>query len=577
VKRVIAALALLALPACAQDDAILRAMGDEIERSRALRLVAVEQPYFIEYGLDDGENVSGSASLGALIGSHRVRYRLPRIQVRVGDYSFDNTNFAGTAFYSGTRYEVDQFPLDNSYAALRQHLWLATDMAYKAALEGFSHKRAALSSVTLSEQTPDFAKAAPLKHIEPVRAFPLDEAAWLARVRRLSAVFLDYPRVTWSQVEFEGGQSAQYLANSEGTRVCVPEGMINVRARATAQAPDGMPLRDAATFLALDPLRMPSDAALERGARQVAMNLTALVEAPSGEPYNGPVLFEGAAGAQLLAEVLGKSLAIPRRPVSLPGRPIPFSPSELEGRIGSRILPEWIDVVDDPTQKQWRGQPLFGAYNVDLEGVAAAPLVLVRKGVLKDALLSRQGVKGFPGSNGRARLPGSFGAKAASFSNLFVRTAEGAPAAQLKQKLIDLCRERGKPYGIMVRKMDFPSSATVEEAGRLFAAGAQAGVRPVSVPLLAYRVYPDGREELVRGLRFRGVSVRSLRDILAASEETYVFDFLDNTAPFALIGAVSYVTQASVIAPAILVDDLEMERVQDELPKPPAVPPPPLL
>ena len=74
--------------------------------------------------------------------------------------------------------------------------------------------------------------------------------------------------------------------------------------------------------------------------------------------------------------------------------------------MGARVLPDSFSVVDDPTQKEWRGRPLFGAYEVDREGVMPKPLRLVEKGVLKGYLLTRQPVRGFEGSNGRARMPG---------------------------------------------------------------------------------------------------------------------------------------------------------------------------
>jgi hypothetical protein len=142
--------------------------------------------------------------------------------------------------------------------------------------------------------------------------------------------------------------------------------------------------------------------------------------------------------------------------------------------------------------------------------------------------------------------------------------------------MMEICRTRNKPYGIVVRKMDFPSSASMEEARRLLTGSAQSGgsARPVSLPLRVFRVYPDGREELVRGLRFRGLNARSLKDILAASDDTNVFEFMDNGAPFALIGAGSFTAESCVIAPSILVDDLELMKMEDEQPKLPIVPPP---
>jgi hypothetical protein len=289
------------------------------------------------------------------------------------------------------------------------------------------------------------------------------------------------------------------------------------------------------------------------------------------------VLFEGVAGPQVFAEVLGRNLSLTRRPVMEPGRNGAFAVSELDGRIGARVLPESFSVVDDPTLKEWRGRPLFGSYEVDREGVVPKPLRLIDKGVLKGYFLTRQPVRGFEGSNGRARMPGSFGAGTPGISNLFVMTTETSPVADLHKKLLELIATRGKPYGIIVRKMDFPSSASVDEARRLLSGGQSGGSRPVSLPILVYRLYPDGREELVRGLRFRSFNARSLKDIMAAGDDLTTFEFLDNAAPFALMGGAGYVTNATVVAPSILIDDLELHPLEDELPKLPVVPAPELV
>jgi hypothetical protein len=196
--------------------------------------------------------------------------------------------------------------------------------------------------------------------------------------------------------------------------------------------------------------------------------------------------------------------------------------------------------------------------------------------VLKTFLLTRQPEQGFAGSNGRARLPGSFGANGAGISNLFVRATGTLPVADLKKQLIEMCRQRNKPYGMIVRRMDFPSSASVQEIRRLLSNSEQAGGRPVSAPVLVYKVYPDGREELVRGLRFRGLNARSLKDILAAGDDNNVFEFLNNQAPLALIGGANYVAESCAIAPSVLIDDVDLHPVDEELPKLPIVPAPDL-
>ncbi len=572
-----AALALLAvLPMfAADDDAVLRAMRDEMERARSVRMAGLDAPYFLQYALDDGETFSAAASLGGLISTRRERFRRPEIGVRVGDYRFDNTNYVGSGYFFGPRYDT-RFPIENSYDAMRRVLWLDTDGAYKSALEAISRKRAALRNVAVADQLDDFARARPVQRLLPVKRQALDDDAWTDRVRRLSAIFENYPAVKNSSVEMEAIDSAQYYVNSEGSEVCSPERLIYLRARAVSQAPDGMSLRDSAMFHAADFTGLPAEEEMARAITEAARNATALAAAPRGEEYSGPVLFEGMAAPQLFAEVLGANFVLTRRPVTEPGRAGVFAFSELQGRRGARILPEWMDVMDDPARTEYRGRPLLGSYRVDREGVEAAPLALVEKGVLKDFLRTRQPVRGFEGSNGRARLPGAFGASAAAISNLLVRASETVPAAELKKKLLEICDARGLPYGIVVRKMDYPSSASFEEVRRLLAGSAQAGSRAVSMPALVYRVYPDGREELVRGLRFRGLNARSLKDILAAGDDERAFDFLNNNAPFALMGGAGYVAESTVIAPSVLIDDLELQRMEDELPKLPLVPPPAL-
>lgn len=558
-----------------EKDPLLRAMEDELHRSRDLRIISLDLPYFFEYRVADESNFSVRASLGALVASGQSTVRLPLVSVRVGDYAFDNTNHIYSEAYSGSRYDPDQLSLDGDYLGYRHELWLATDRAYKTAEDAIARKRSSLKNMNLPDQMPDFSKAPAVQAVLPVRMQPVNETAWKDRVVKLSGIFDAYPQVLSSAVEMQITQATNYLVNSEGTVLRTPETLAYIRVVAHGLTSDGTQVRDAQVVQAFDAGGLPSETELRRQVTEVADHVTALSQAPAGEAYDGPVLFEAAAAAQLFGQLLGDNLKITRKPVVDAGRTAPYVPSELENRIGARILPEWMDVVDDPTQTEWRGHTLLGHYLYDIEGVRPAPLALIEKGTFKTFLLTRTPVlKSFDGSNGRARMTGSFGADEPGFGNLFVRATQTVSLPDLKKKLLDLCRERSKPYGMLVRKLDYPSSASVDQLRRL--AQSSGNQRPVSLPLLVYRVYPDGREELVRSLRFHGVSTRSFKDILAASDESYVFDFVDSNAPFALMGAGSFTTSASVIAPSLLFDELELEPLQEETPKPPIVPPPPL-
>jgi TldD protein len=574
----LAASALMAQSSVPDQDPVLRAMIDELERSRALRVVDLDKPYYIEYALEDTDTFNASATLGGLMVANRARARVPQVQVRIGDYDFDNTNHVYSGYYSGARYDPEQWPLDNNYTILRQCFWLATDRTYKAALEGMARKRAALKNAANAEKLADFSKMQPVREVESIRQQNYDESAWTHRVEKLSAIFTAYPELYASSVNLQVYRGISYFANSEGTVERTLDNVAEVHALASAQAPDGMPLHDSAGFGSLDLEGMPSDLDARRAFTTVADNVRALLKAPVGENYSGPVLFEGVAAAQLMAQLIGDNLRVSRRVISDPGRPAPHMASDFETKLNSRILPDWIDVVDDGTQKEWRGHRLLGFYPFDMEGVPPKPVIAVEKGVLKSFLTTRQPVRAASTSTGHARLQGNYGTRAAAISNLFVKPSQTKPAAELKAQLIGMIKQSDKPYGLLVRKLDYPSSASRRELQQLFAGMSQSGgsSHPVSPPILVYRIYPDGREELVRGLRFRNLSARALRDILAASEESYAFDFINNAAPFAMIGAGGFLAPSTVVSPALLFEEIELERSQDELSTPPVVPPPPI-
>ena len=202
-----------------EKDPLLRAMKDELHRSRDLRIISLDLPYFIEYRVADESTFSVRASLGALVASGESTVRLPLVSVRVGDYAFDNTNHIYSEAYSGSRYDPDQLSLDSDYMGFRHELWLATDRAYKTAEDAIARKRSSLKNMNLPDQIPDFSKAPPVQAVLPVHRQAVNEAAWKDRVVKLSGIFDAYPRVLSSGVEMQITQATNYLTNSEG-RCC---------------------------------------------------------------------------------------------------------------------------------------------------------------------------------------------------------------------------------------------------------------------------------------------------------------------------------------------------------------------
>ncbi len=539
------------------NDTLLRAMKDELKRSNELARLGLVVPYYIEYRTEDTVSHGIGASLGALIESVDSAYRVPSVRVRVGTYDFDNTNHIFSEAYGGRRYDPERLSLDDNYLAFREAYWLATDRAFKTAEDAIARKRSSLKNMSQPDALPDFSMAPAAQLILPIERKPIPLEAWKKEIVKLSTVFGAFPKVLSSEVALQTSQSTNYVVNSEGTTLRLPENLAYVHVAARGLAVDGSDVHDAQTFEAFEADQLPGEGDLERASKEIAEHVIALSQAPAGQAYDGPVLFEAPAAAQLFEELLGDNLKLTRKPIADPGRVPPMIASELENRVGSHILPDWMDVVDDSTQVKFGGHTLLGHYLYDVEGVAPQPVTLVEKGVLKTFLLTRTPVfKNFPGSNGHARFTGSFGDEAPGFGNLFIRASQTTPAADMKQKLIDMCKERNKPYGILIRKLDSPGSAS--------------GAHAIALPLLAYRVYPDGREELVRRLQFHGVSTRSFKDIVSASDENYVLDLIDANPRG------NFITTASVIAPGVLFEELELAPAEEETPQPPIVPAPTL-
>jgi hypothetical protein len=534
----------------AQDgvDPVFGAMKAELTRSMTLSLKQLEKPYYVSYTIETGHQWGATAVMGALLGTSSQPFRYPSMQLRVGDYKFDQTNFAGGG--RGPSYALSGFPLDDNPAVIRQYLWLETDSAYKASLDAIARKRSVLRSVTVSEELPDFAPEKPNTIFQNRPLIQFDSKTWTERTRHVSAVFNNYPDLRASVADYSAIDSIHRYADTEGTAIRLPQSEGQFQIRASAQAPDGMIMRDAALFYTNDLTKMPSEAELTAAAKAVAEGVTKLAAAPMGENYSGPVLFEGVAGPQLLAEILGSNLHISRKPTGA----ATSNPTELEGRRGVRIMPEMFDVTDDPTLN------LFGRTEVDDEGVTPHPLMLVQKGVLKDFYRTRTPVRGYSDSNGHSLLGGT-----TAPTNLIVTAHETSSVADLKKKMVDLCQQRGLQYAIVVKKMDFPSTAAGDEIRRLM--GGASGGRAVAMPLYIYKLFLDGHEEQIRGVKLRSVNARSLKDILAAGDDENRLDYLENGAPFAIVGGGGYTAAVTVEAPSLLIDDLELVKMEDELPK----------
>ncbi len=562
-------------PADFRKDPQLRAMADELARSKTLQLNNLDKPYFVAYTTSDSDQVYITASLGGLTSSSRVHFRQPGVEVRVGDYGFDNTD----SIYTGNT-RLGLFPLDDDYQAMRTELWLSTDGLYKAAADQIARKRTALREIADPEKIPDLAPAKAVQVIQLVPSLDLDQKQWEQALRRLSSKFAAFPSVTVSNLRMRAISSAYRLVNSEGTVIRTPQELSEIEIRANGVAGDGSRVWNHRFVTVLRPSELPSEEQLAKSVDAIAAETDRLTKAPTGEEYSGPVLFEQEAAAQMMAEVLADAIKLQRKPLAPPGANtarIQIVESVWASRLGAKVAPEWLTIIDNPREERFQGIVLAGHYEVDDQGVPAEKVTLVEKGALKGFLFSRQPVRTFDASNGHGRLPGRFGAEEPVIGNLFVQADESIPEAALKAKLLDKVKTAGLKYGLIIRRLDFPSTASFEELQSMARQLQKNGyTRTLTDPLLVYRVYPDGHEELVRGMRFKEFSAKDLRDLDSASDRSYVLNYMNNGSSFDFADAGSDATTSTVVCPSLLFSSVDLDRAEGEAGKLPIVPPPPL-
>jgi predicted Zn-dependent protease len=508
-------------------DVILRALVDELERSaKELHLSDLAKPYFIEYAAQDGCSAFASAEFGALTGSAKVTRRPLRVDVRVGSYELDNTNHReGWSFGGGA------LPIENDYTAIRQAIWWATDREYKQVAENYARKKAFMEQKIIEDKPNDFSREEPVRDFEEPLDFQVSLADLENIVVAVSAVFRDFPDIQESSVRIQAGGGTGYLVNTEGTRLREQGSHFELTATASVQADDGMELSDALTVVAETFAELPPLEELQGRSRQLADRLIKLKNAPRlDEAYSGPALVAAEPAAALFGLQFSQNFAGGQRPVGTR-----TDPDDFERRIGKRILPRSVTVLDDPTQKRISGTYVLGSYRHDDQGVPAQPVTLVESGRLQRLVMSRNPSRKFQKSTGHGN---GFFRPMASTACLILSSDDPADAATLRSELFEAAQDEDLDYAIRI--------ASYGSAG----------------PLEAYKVYPDGREELLRGVEGARVNLRAFKRIIAVGDTPHVLNVSSR-----LIGQ-------TFVVPALLFEELDIAPADRDFDKPPLLPSP---
>jgi len=542
-------LGMIALGAAPSSTEVL--LAEELDRATEALEDAEEPPHYIALTASDWHEVTLRARDGTLAYEAEERSRYLDVDLRVGTPELDTTHpLRGFSSLDGDDRNALQVPLDDG-PAMRHAVWRELDGRYRDAAERIVVLRANQRvKVEEEDPAPDF-QPMTQGHVDRQEVPTLDVSAagWSGALVAASERLEASADVVSATVALQGSRVVYTMVDTEGARL--QHGRRHARLSITVQgvADDGDEVTVFRARDVHDPDRLPSADELLTWSDDALTDLRARLAAPRGEPYSGPVLLEGQAAGVFFHEVMGHRVEGHRQKRDNEGK-------TFADHVGKEVLPEWIDVVDDPTIAELAGEQLNGHYAYDDEGIPGQPAVLVDDGIFRGFLMSRSPLEAFPESNGHGRR--STGRQPlARMGNTVVTAARTTSRDQLRQQLLTEVRAQGLDYGYIVDEIAGGFTMTGRVMPNAF------NVRASTT----YRVYADGRpDELIRGIDLVGTPFVAFANLIAAGDDPAVFN--------GTCGAESGWVPVSAVAPSLLFRKLEFQLKEKGEDRPPLLPKP---
>ncbi len=530
---------------------VLAAMQAELDHSLAALKAEPVPPSFLSYEVTENHVYAVGAAFGAVLNSTERRTRTLDVDLRVGGGQLDNTHpLRGNQGFTMPRMTGQTLlPIENDPDAIRAQLWYQTDRRFKAAVEQLTKVKANMK-VNVAEEDPsaDFSAEPAEEFVQAPADVKLDRAVWEEKLRRYSAPFAAYGNIYGARAVLDVDAQTRWYVNSEGTRLQTTQTTARLLIYATTKADDGMVLPRYETFFAFTADKLPGDTEVLARVERMIQDLLALRTAPIIDPYAGPAILSGRAAGVFFHEVFGHRVEGHRQKGAEQGQ-------TFKKMLGQPVLPAAFTVYSDPTLDHFGATALGGYYLYDNEGVKARRVPLIEGGVFKGFLMARMPIEGFPASNGHGRKAPGFPVVARQ-SNLVVEAAQAVSREKLKARLLQLVTEQNKPYGLYFADIEGGFTLTGRFIPNAF------NVRPIMV----YRVYPDGHEELVRGVDFIGTPLAAFSKVAAADDTPDIFN--------GICGAESGPVPVSAISPGLLLTQVEVQKKEKAQDLPPLLPAP---
>ena len=534
-------------------DPVITIISDELNREFDRLSEENYPPYYLSYRVDEINNIVVESTFGSLTQSDNYRGRILTATIKVGSYGLDNTHELKNGFnINKTSHSfASVFPLENDDNALKQTIWRVTDRAYKNAVSSYTTIKNKLKDDT-AKLTGDFSKEPVVTYYEPPLSGTenkINKTEWENKIKKFSRPFLEEQSIIVGKALITYVTQRKYFISSEGSKVAQNKTYTRLQIYGKIRANDGSLLPLYKSYYAFLPSGLPEDEEILKDTKQLVNKLRELKNASVAQPYSGPAILSPRATGVFFHEIFGHRIEGHRLKSETDGH-------TFKNKVGEKVLPEYIDIIFDPTMIAFKGKDLFGSYFYDDEGVKASRVEVVSKGILKNFLMSRTPVKNSINSNGHGRAQAGMHPVTRQ-SNLIIGTTNPLSDKELRKLLVKECKKQKKEYGYLFKEVVGGFTLTNVYSPNIFNI----------IPTEVYRIYVDGRaDELVRGVELIGTPLLMFSEIMATGDSPEVFT--------GFCSAESGNVPVAAISPALFVKKMETQRKHEDQGQLPVLPRP---
>ncbi len=517
------------------------------ELKRGFKTYKKQKPpvYYLSYTYTERDAYSLVVDTDGIYREENYTDGIAEVTARAGSPKMDNSR---TLRKGDTLSYIEDFSVPLPYGkdslAFRRKLWNKTQSLIQHVQGNFDQVQADnQAAAERQDNSDDFVFPPKSTYCHRQEKISIDTERIKEMLLQFSNMTRGHKEVLDSGFFFNVTQGHRYFVDSVGTELVTPFLRVRLSYELTGKTADGLVLQRGKAYDVLSDKELPLADSLRADIQQSLKELQELVQAPDADPVTVPAILKNRAMAVFVHEVLGHRMEGHRQKLNTFGK-------TFTSKVGQLVAAPFITIVDDATLASFNGEPLRGFYEYDDEGVKVRPVTLIENGVLREFLMSSSPIEGFPVSNGHGRR--SIGKNAVARMGVTrLISSKTVSYEELEKQLLEEIKRQGKPYGYVIDDLSGGFTMTDTNMPQVFKLEAQ----------YVYRLYPDGRKEVVRGADIVGTPLVSFSKIKMAADDYAVFN--------GSCGAESGWVPVSSIAPSVLLEALEIEKTAKSSQKPP--------